>query len=75
MKLYREYREGVVRVGKPTLSPTPIKTQFMSVFQYPESTYNHIINQGSMKDLKGLEVYTNELSCHAMSWCCSSRNT
>jgi len=61
MKLYREYRDAVIRMGKPELSSSHISSNFMSVFQYPQQTHDYIINQGSTKDLKGLEVYCNEL--------------
>lgn len=61
MKLYREYRDGVIRTGKPILSSSHIKSQFMSVFKYPESTHLFIKHQGHMKDLKGKEVYCDEL--------------
>ena len=61
MKLYREYRDSVIRMGKPKLSSSHISSNFMSVFQYPQQTYDYIIKQGSMKDLKGQEVYCDEL--------------
>lgn len=61
MKLYKEYRDSVVRVGKPVLSDSPISSNFMSYFKYPEETYNYIINQGHMKDLKQMEVYCDEI--------------
>jgi len=58
----REYRKEVKRKGRPVVAASrPTEANFMSVYQYPQTTVDFINTNGNTKDLKGKPVISDML--------------
>ena len=58
----KEWRTGLQRNGPPNLQPSqPPGSQFQSVYWFPHATAMRIQAQGNMKNLEGLDLWTDTL--------------